>query len=451
MKHMPPLDETTREETVSAVEVVGAVLEVTRGPDTGLTRRLEEPSLTIGKGTLCGLRLTDQTVSREHVRLELGSTGLVVHDGGSKNGTWIGTIRVKDATLTGNASIKLGATILAITLDSRRTEILVADGDRFGAAYAKSLAMRHLFATLLRAAPTELSVLIEGESGVGKEILARGIHDHSARRGGPFVAIDCGAIPPDLVESELFGHAKGAFTGAERARVGLFQQADGGTVFLDELGELPLELQPKLLRVLEQREVRPVGGTKAYPINVRVLAATNRNLKDRIAEGAFREDLFYRIAVSRVRVPSLRERPDDVGLLATRFLRELTGDPVAELPPDLLAMLQGYGWPGNVRELRNVVGRIALLEARDRRELFDATGTLRRDALAATQEDLSAMPFQEARRIVLERLEATYFPAVLERAGGVVSHAAKLSGLARSSFYRMLERRGVIGDADPGD
>ena len=441
-------EDSTQREVISTQEVVGAFVEVTRGPDTGVKLRLEAPSLTIGKGSMCGLRLTDQTVSREHVRLELGPSGLVVHDGGSKNGTWIGPLRIQNATLTADTSLKLGATTIAITLDATKTPIHVSQAESFGSAYARSVAMRHVFAALLRAAPTGMPILIEGESGVGKELLARAVHMHSGRSGGPFVAIDCGAIPPDLVESELFGHERGAFTGAQQARVGLFQQADGGTVFLDELGELPIDLQPKLLRVLELREVRPVGGSRTTRVDVRIVSATNRNLRDRIAEGSFREDLFYRVAAVRLRVPPLRERPDDIGPLATRFLRDLTGDSRAELSPDILAMLGGYSWPGNVRELRNVVQRVALLDARNRRELFDATGTLRREAVGAGEEDLSGMPFQEARKVVLDRLEAAYFPAILKRAGGVVSHAAELSGLARSSFYRMLERVGEIPDPD---
>ena len=222
-------------------------------------------------------------------------------------------------------------------------------------------------------------------------------------------------------------------------------------MFLDELGELPLELQPKLLRVLQEHAVRRVGGTKAHPIDIRIVAATNKNLKDRCAEKTFREDLFYRVAGLRVRVPSLRERTDDVGPLATRFLRELTGDARAEVPEDILAMLTSYSWPGNVRELRNVMSRFALLDVRDRRELLDATGSVRRETLAAREEDLSGLSFQDARQVVLERLEATYFPAVLKRAGGVVTRAAELSGMARSSFYRMLERLGDVRASDDSD
>ncbi|HSO34910.1 MAG TPA: sigma 54-interacting transcriptional regulator [Labilithrix sp.] len=439
---MPPLEQSTARGELPR-QVIGAALEVTRGPNAGLKRRLDEPSLTIGSGPFCGLRLSDSTVSREHLRLELGPNGVLVRDGGSKNGTWLGTVRIDTVVLTGDATLKAGGTTIAIKVDAKPTEIVVSNEHEFGGAYAQSLAMRHLFVSLIRASESEISILLEGESGVGKEVLARAIHDNSPRRRHSFVAVDCGAIPPNLIESELFGHERGAFTGADRLRVGLFEQADGGTVFLDELGELPLELQPKLLRVLQEREVRRVGGSKAIAVDVRVLAATNRNLKDLCAENRFREDLFYRIATLRVRVPSLRERVDDIAPLATRFLRELTSDPGAELPADILAMMTAYPWPGNVRELRNVVMRFAVLDARRRADLFDVTP--RRVGPVPSDEDLASMPFQSARQLVLESFESSYFPAVLRRAGGVVTRAAEISGMARSSFYRMLERHGAVG------
>lgn len=424
-------------------EVIGASLEVTRGPDVGFKRRLDEPSLTIGSGPLCGLRLSDPAISREHMRLELGPHGVALRDGGSKNGTWLGGTRVDSALLTADATLRLGGTTIAIKVDAKPSSIIVSDQHEFGSAYARSLPMRHVFASLMRAAESDISILLEGESGVGKEVLARAIHAHSRRRERAFVAVDCGALPANLIESELFGHERGAFTGADRTRVGLFEQADGGTVFLDELGELPLELQPKLLRVLQEREVRRVGSTKPIAVDVRVIAATNRNLKDLCASSGFREDLFYRVATLRVRVPTLRERREDIAPLATRFLRELTGDAEADLPADVLQMLTAYAWPGNVRELRNVVTRFALLDARQRADLFDMTQ--RRLTSVRDEEELAAMPFQAARQLVLEDFESSYFRAVLRRAGGVVTRAAEMAGMARSSFYRMLERHGAVG------
>jgi transcriptional regulator with PAS, ATPase and Fis domain len=421
----------------------GARVRVLKGPDAGAEARVEALALTIGHGPLAGLRLSDRSVSREHVRIELGADGLRVSDGGSKNGTWIGGLRVDRCVLTQDAVLRIGETELEVVLDAERTELAVSGSTTFGKALGCSLPMRHLFGFLGRAAPQAVSVLLEGESGVGKEVLARAIHDASPRAAQPFVPVDCGAIPANLVESELFGHARGAFTGADRARVGLFEQADGGTIFLDEIGELPLDLQPKLLRVLEQREVRAVGANTARPVDVRVVAATNRSLTDEVKAGRFREDLFYRLAVARVRVPPLRERTEDIVPLATAFLRELVQDPNARLPPDVGAMLQAYAWPGNVRELKNVVGRFALLDARSKAELFEGGLRSGAGATARAHEDLSDRPYHEARKLVLDRLEAEYIPAVLARAGGVVSRAADLAGISRSSFYRMAERSGA--------
>jgi transcriptional regulator with PAS, ATPase and Fis domain len=294
--------------------------------------------------------------------------------------------------------------------------------------------MRHLFAVLEEAARTDISVLLEGESGVGKDVLAHAIHASSPRRNGPLVVVDCGTIPPSLIESELFGHARGAFTGASEDRRGLFEEAHGGTLFLDEVGELPLDMQPKLLRALETKEIRPVGARRSRLADVRIVSATNRRLAERSRRGEFREDLYYRLAVARVTVPPLRDRPEDVLPLATHFLRRTRDDASVEIPADLAAMLAEYSWPGNVRELRNVIERHAALG--------DTAVALLLDGRVAqsVEEDLSALPYHEARRIVLERFEAEYVPRVLERTKGVVARAAEHAQLARPSFYRLLER-----------
>jgi len=440
--HVPFEDSETQEAPFTTREVRAAELEITRGPDLGQRRRFEEPSLLVGKGASAGWRLTDQTVSREQLRLELASDGILIHDGGSKNGTWLGGIRVHKVLVTQDVAVRLGATTISIQLDAANSSLLLSNAPQFGGAFGQSTAMRHVFASLMRASSSDVTVLMEGESGVGKEVLARALHEHSSRNHKPFITVDCGAIAPNLIESELFGHEKGSFTGATHTRQGLFQQADGGTIFLDELGELPIDLQPKLLRVLEQREVRPIGATGFRRVDVRVIAATNRVLTDRIKDGTFREDLFYRLAVVRVRVPALRERSEDIPLLANRFLCEITGDATAALPDDVLTMLSAYNWPGNVRELRNAVTRFGVLNVRNRAELLDITQQLQRNSATRPEEDLSTLSYFDARQHVLEQLESSYFPAVLKRAGGVMSHAAELSGMSRSSFYRMLERLG---------
>jgi len=431
----------------ATLRVHAATLDVASGPDAGRQARVDRPTFVVGSGPGADLRLTDGAVSREHVRFSLEPGGVRVRDEGSKNGTWIGGLRITEVLLTADTAIELGKTRLLVRVEAAPLDLPLSASASFGDAIGVSATMRHLFAVLERAAQSDVTVLLEGESGVGKEVLARAVHTRSARASGPFVALDCGAIPAGLVESELFGHERGAFTGATHARSGVFQDADGGTLFLDEIGELPVELQPKLLRVLETREVRPVGGRAARQMDVRIVAATNRRLAEAAAAGEFRLDLFYRLAVARVVVPPLRDRREDIVPLARAFLRAATGDARVELPADLAAMLESYAWPGNVRELRNVIERWALLGLRDARALFDAGG-LAASTGGGAIEDLSHLPYHEARRIVLERFERAYLPKVLENAGGVIARAAEQAQVARPSFYRMLERIGRGGEGD---
>ncbi len=412
----------------------GATLEVVRGEDVGRHAHIAQPSFVIGTGPGADLRLTDSAVSREHLRLLPLANGMHVRDEGSKNGTWVGSLRIDRATFTSDATLTLGSTAILLRLDAGPIALPLSTSATFGGALGHSVAMRHLFALLERAAASDVTVLLEGETGVGKEVLARAIHEHSARKDGPFVAVDCGAIPEALIESELFGHQRGAFTGATQNRDGMFVQANGGTLFLDEIGELPLEMQPKLLRVLEQREVRPVGAGAPRAIDVRILAATNRKLAEASLRDEFRRDLYYRLAVARVTVPPLRDRADDVVHLGNAFLQRVTGKKDALLTPEMAAMLTAYAWPGNVRELRNVVERYALLNIRDARTLFD-------ESLAVAESaDLSHLEFHEARRIAIDRFEQAYVEKVLGRAGGAVARAAELAGVARATFYRMVER-----------
>jgi transcriptional regulator with PAS, ATPase and Fis domain len=422
----------------TTLRVRAVSVEVSSGPDLGRRARVDRPTFVIGTGDSADLRLSDSTVSREHLRLSLSPNGVHLRDEGSKNGTWIGGVRIADVTVTRDTALELGTTAVALRIESGPLDLPLSTSAKFGEAIGVSAAMRHLFAILERASASDVTLLLEGESGVGKEVLARAVHDRSNRANGPFVAVDCGAIPAGLIEAELFGHEKGAFTGAVEARKGVFEQADGGTLFLDEVGELPLELQPKLLRVLEQREVRPLGSeSQARLVNVRVIAATNRRLAEAAHKNEFRRDLFYRLAVARVTVPPLRDRPEDIVPIAREFLRLAGNDPNADLPPDLGAMLTSYKWPGNVRELRNVIDRYALLGVRDAGSLFDVGMT---EPGQRVLDDLARLPYHEARRRALENFERTYLPRVLELAGGVVARAAEHAQVARPSFYRMLER-----------
>ena len=431
-----PTTHVTTDHPFATLRVHAVELEVQEGSDRGRRARVDRPRFVIGTGRAADLRLTDDTVSREHVRISLTPSGVQVKDEGSTNGTFIGSARIGDVLLTSGTTLRLGSTTIALHIEASPLELPLSAGTTFGQAMGESASMRHLFAVLERAAATEATILIEGESGVGKELLASGVHALSARRGGRFVALDCGAIAPGLIESELFGHERGAFTGADRARVGAFEAASGGTLFLDEVGELPLDLQPKLLRALEAHEVRPVGTNTPRIVDVRIVAATNRNLDDAASKGEFRRDLFYRLAVVRAIVPPLRDRPEDILPLARALLCRIPGFERAEIPVDVEVMLTRYPWPGNVRELRNVMERYALLGPNPA-ALFDASLEAPH---TRTMADLSHLPFDEARRIAIDRFEGTYIPAVLERAGGVVSRAAQLAQVGRASFYRMLQR-----------
>jgi two-component system, NtrC family, nitrogen regulation response regulator GlnG len=426
----------------------GAVVTIDGGSRSGDRFALGElGSLTVGSGDAVDVQLDDDTVSRMHLRLSAGEQGVTVVDEGSRNGTWLDRTRVSRIVLTGSATITVGSVKLQIVIDEIASDVAVSPRTTFGDAIGVSTAMRRVFALLERAASTDVSVLLEGESGTGKEVLARGIHAHSPRSTGPYCTVDCGAIPPGLIESELFGHVRGAFTGAGSARTGLFEQAEGGTLFLDELGELPLDMQTKLLRFLETREVRPVGATQGRVIDVRIVAATNRNLAEEVRLGRFRQDLFYRVAIARARIPPLRDRVEDIEPIAISFYTRALHDPSARLPADVLSMLRAYGWPGNVRELSNVVQRHALL-GYSGRAMFDdgaPVGSRSVGPSAGSDAAWSNMSFHDARQLVLTQFEERYLADTLARAGGVVSKAADLAGVARPSFHRMLtrlERRG---------
>jgi two-component system response regulator AtoC len=311
-----------------------------------------------------------------------------------------------------------------------------AVGDR--PIVAASPAMIQVLELVERAAEYKATVLLQGESGTGKEVLARALHAQSPRRDEAFVAVNCAAIPEALLESELFGHAKGAFTGADRARRGLFAEADGGTLFLDEIGELPMALQAKLLRVLQEEEVRPVGESKARRVDVRVLAATARDLEVEVAAGRFREDLFYRLDVVRVKVPPLRERREDVPLLVDHFLgrtRQLLGKAVRSIDDDALDRLMSYAWPGNVRELENVLERAAILARSDRLTLADLPPNLQ-----AVQADRRGPGRDLSLRRARRALEARLIVEALEATGGNRTHAARLLGIShRALLYKLKE------------
>ncbi|HSQ64809.1 MAG TPA: sigma 54-interacting transcriptional regulator [Polyangiaceae bacterium] len=404
----------------------------------------------IGKAPENDLVLPDDTVSRQHCELVREGDGVRVRDLGSTNGTRVDGTRVQDALLSPGAVLRVGEVEVALRPAPQRQEVLPSDQTRLGPALGKSLAMRTIFGVLERIAPTEATVLLEGETGTGKDVLARAIVEHSPRKSGPFVVVDCGAVSYSLIESELFGHERGAFTGAVSARQGAFELADGGTVFLDEIGELPLDVQPKLLRVLETREFRRVGGNKPLHTDVRVVAATKRDLKREVQGGKFREDLYFRLAVVPVTVPPLRERREDIPLLAAHILEAACagGEPLP-IASDAMQGLLAHDWPGNVRELRNVLER-AVYMAR-------ATGASELGNIAmptAAVQDASAFTFEpdksyrDTRARFEQEFERRYVRWLLGRHGGNVSAAARDAKMDRKHLHELAKKHGIRGSED---
>jgi transcriptional regulator with PAS, ATPase and Fis domain len=424
---------------------------VVTGPDTGGGSEIDNGTFLIGTHQNTDLRLTDKGVSRYHLELQLRSDGLKVTDLDSTNGTFQGSTRVGSVVLSGAARLKLGSnTEIEISPADVPVSVEGFSEDHFGQAIGGSRYMKELFGLLDRVANTEATVLLEGETGTGKELLAEAVHMRSTRRSGPFVVVDCGALPRDLIGSELFGHVRGAFTGALNSKRGLIEEADGGTLFLDEVGELPLDLQPQLLRALEKREVRPIGEVRARKVNIRVVAATNKNLAEQVRAGSFREDLYFRLAVVRAQVPSLRKRKEDIPLLVRNFLRELKREDF-ELSPDILAQLMAHDWPGNVRELRNVVERGLSLEGgalpiEVSSGVGEATGDAASHMRGGMSADVLQKPFKEAKGLLVESFEREYLTHLLARHNGNISRAALEAGIDRNYIHRLVKKYNIPVD-----
>jgi transcriptional regulator with PAS, ATPase and Fis domain len=429
------------------------VVTVTR-QDRTVEARLGMNPLVVGTSPECDLIVHDPKVSRRHCELRMTKRGIWLRDLGSKNGTLVGKVPVLEALLPPSVPVIIGSSELTASPVGGPSILPLSSTGRFGDAIGQSLLMRALFAKLERASATEETILLLGESGTGKEVLARAIHDHSLRREGPFIVFDCGAVSPSLVESELFGHVRGAFTGAATAYSGLLEQASGGTLFIDEIGELPLELQPKLLRVLEARQMRRLGGTEWKSFDARVIAATHRNLKAKVAEGSFRGDLYYRLAVVDVYVPALRERKEDIPGLAERFLAaQIPARKLADLPPHALALLEAHDWPGNVRELRNMVARLVLFpdlieELIEPMKVRPEPGSEGAQPESRTTEEeipgrlgaLLDVPLPQAREMVMEQFERSYVTLKLRQHGGNISRAADAMGVSRQLVHRLIDR-----------
>ena len=412
-------------------------LSVVAGPDVG-ARAVVGRSLRVGTSPDVELTLQDRAVSRVHLQLDVDETGLVVlRDLGSKNGVWIGGARVREAELPDGARIQCGATVLEVRTTHEDVALEALEADRLGPMLGASLAMRRLFAQLVRVAASQEPVIVVGESGTGKELVARSIHELSSRSAGPLVVLDGGAISGSLAEMELFGHTRGAFTGGHGERAGAFERAHGGTLFLDEVGELPLELQPRLLRAVEDRTVQRLGDKERRRVDVRLVAATHRNLATMVNAGTFREDLFHRLSVLELTVPPLRARGDDVHLLAHAMLDAVAPGDAAQRHAlgQALARRAGYPWPGNVRELRNFVTRLAVMG-----EAPDAVASSARGERPEVRVDLG---YHEAKQQLLEQFERRYLENLLDETGGNVSEAARRSGLSRGYLTEVIGRLGL--------
>lgn len=434
-------------------------LVVEQGPEVGTRLDIASDRVTIGRSVICDLALTDEAVSGTHCEIVANEGGFLLRDLGSTHGTWLGDVRVREAWLEGGALLRIGRTEIRFERGSGSIEIDLSRGEQFYDLVGHGVRMREIFAVLEKVAASDLTVLVRGETGTGKELVARAIHRASKRAQRPLVVQDCSAIPANLIESILFGHERGSFTGAADRKRGCFEVADGGTLFLDEIGELDLSLQPKLLRVLETHEVQRVGGTRMIPVDVRVIAATNRDLRQMVNEGKFREDLYYRLSVVQVDLPPLRERPEDIPTLARQFLEDSAKrGPRGEgthytISDDAMIKLQAYPWPGNVRELKNTIERAV--------SLADGTELGMQDLLPASQKTPpmflpggtaeqfvdSGTPFKDAKQRVVDAFEAQYLKALLDKHGDNISRSARAAGLTRYHLRELAKRYGLRGDA----
>jgi DNA-binding NtrC family response regulator len=424
--------------------IQGFSLKVTSGPDAGLTFAPTAERTSIGTGEGTDLTLKDPTVSRFHCEIHSSNGAVSVKDTGSLNGVLVERVRVTEAYLHGGAMLSLGNTQLTFELATEPVNVPLSNRTRFGIMVGRSLAMRRAFSLLERAAASNATVLLGGETGTGKEAAAESIHRESARSEGPFIVVDCGAIPGNLLESELFGHEKGAFTGADRQRLGAFEEANGGTLFLDEIGELEPELQPKILRVLERREIKRVGSSKYLPVDVRIIAATNRNLRAEVNAKNFRSDLYYRLAVVEVPLPAVRERVEDMPILVEAILERLgtATSPEAALvrAADFQNAIARHSWPGNVRELRNYVERCLALAEQAPLEPGSGDTPAHTGPLPFIDPKLS---LKSARDRWTALFEKAYLEKILEEHAGNVTAAARAAGVDRIHFYRLLWRNGL--------
>jgi DNA-binding NtrC family response regulator len=439
----------------SQIRLQRCKLVVMTGANKGGEFEISGAENTVGSNAGCDLQVEDATVSNRHFAILRDEQSYLVRDLDSTNGTFLDNSRIKEAYIRPGALLRAGEVYFRFEPVYERIELVPSETTEFGGLQGQSFRMREIFAVLEKVAPTEATVLLQGETGTGKGAVARAIHHGSPRTRGPFIIFDCGAIAPTLVESELFGHERGAFTGAVQLRRGALEQAHGGTLFIDELSDLSIDLQPKLLRALEDREFTRVGSHKSIKMDCRIIAATQRDLWSEVTAGRFREDLYFRLAVVTIPLPPLRDRREDIPLLADRFLREIAADGFETfdtLSAELKHKVLGHDYPGNIRELRNTMERAALMDpttplaahegrAREMPPATTEAGTL---LLAA---DCDAK-FKEAKEKLVSAFEKEYLNRLLERTGHNIAKAAREAGIDRKHLYTLLAKHGLGGSED---
>lgn len=443
----------------ASLRVCRTKLLVVSGPLQGREFLVNKDVFTIGSGERNDLIISDSTVSRRHCEIAVDQNGYLIRDLESTNGTKVQNIRVSSAHLAPGAEIQLGKTRLVFCPLQEASDIPLSTSESFGKCIGRSVSMRRIFYLAETYAPSDATMMITGETGTGKEVLAEEIHLHSPRKDKPFIVIDCAAISKDLIESELFGHVKGSFTGANTDRQGAFEAADGGTVFLDEIGDLSPDLQPKLLRVLEKREIKRVGCNKVRKIDVRIICATNRNLANEVNEGRFREDLYYRFSVVHIEIPPLRRRRDDIPLLVKRFITDLHGEKAVDDLADFdrtMDILKRHEWPGNVRELRNLI-ELAFYSERRPVDLsaFLSIGSFRKPVQPAAAPDQAVFntekPFKDAKNDLIEEFEKAYLNELLTRNRQNISRSARDAGIERAYLQRLMSKYGMRDPANLPD
>ena len=424
------------------------VITVVAGPDKDKRFEVNKTHILIGTNENCDIVLKDPTVSRKHCEIFIRDGDYVIRDLDSTNGTYINGLRIVEAYLPIGATITLGHTVIIFQPKKSWVSVQPSSKESFGSLLGKSYRMKEIFGILEKISPTDLSVIITGETGTGKELAAKAIHQHSSRKDKPFIVVDCSAIPPTLIEAELFGFERGAFTGAYRSKPGAFELANGGTIFLDEIGELPLEVQPKFLRVLEQKEVRRLGSNKIINVDVRIISATNKNLEEEIKNGNFRKDLFYRLSEVVIELPPLRKRKEDIPFLLEYFLKRERGGEPPKLTDRLLNYLLRQPWYGNVRELENFAKRLSIMVKKPIIDLDD----IPKEILNFEKEPISSkdksglftyLPIKEARERWLAPKEREYLIHLIKQCGGDMNQVSQIAGLHRKSIERLMRKYNI--------